>query len=98
MLHPFPATLLVPRDPAVSRAEAAAWSRTLRDVEGRYQSAVGVPPRAFRRTRQAHLYRYEVSSPRGLVYQGLVGEVRLADLLPHEATLGAWALKPTPPF
>lgn len=39
-----------------------------------------------------------MSSPRGLVYQGMVGEVRLADLLPHEATLGTWAVKPTPPI
>lgn len=97
MLHPFRATLLSVTDPIVTRAEAARWSRSIRDSGGADLAVPGAPPGAYRHTREALLYGYTVTSPLGVVFSGLVGAVRLLDLLPHEDTLRAWGMKPSPP-
>lgn len=71
----------------MSRDEAAAASRALRHAAARYQSASDLPELLpFRRTGPA-LYRYTVSTPGGSLLTGLVGLVRLDQLLPHEETI-----------
>ncbi|MBI5157748.1 MAG: DUF1015 family protein [Acidimicrobiia bacterium] len=86
MLAPFAAHLAATPDP-MSRDEAAAASRALRHAVARYQSADDLPELLPYRTSGPSLYHYSVTGPAGTMVSGLVGLVRVATLLPHEATI-----------
>jgi hypothetical protein len=90
MLSPFPGYVPAGRGP-LSSADAAAYSRRIRDEAGRYQPdqvleravADGViePPVGRR------LFRYEIRRKGHDTVIGLVGVARASDLIPHEDTI-----------
>lgn len=101
MLFPFHGYLLGGSDPATS-AVAAAGARRLREGARRYQPgelvARAVADGLLRPTAAPRLFRYRIddeTSGRSVV--GLVGEVAVGDLLPHEGTRGG-PIDPAPPI
>lgn len=90
MLFPFHGYLLGSSDPTAS-ATAAARARRVRDGARRYQPGpvVGraVAEGVLRSSTTPHLYRYRIiDETHGREVIGLVGEVPVAHLIPHERT------------
>lgn len=83
----------------MSSGDAARIGRAVRDEAGRYQSLDPVTRAVDRRLLRPHpkpsLYRYRINLPSGPLLEGLVGVVRLEELIPHEGTVGE-AGKPAP--
>jgi hypothetical protein len=91
MLFPFHGYLLGAPGPTTS-ATAAARARRIRDGARRYQPgpvmARAVAEGILRSSVTPHLYRYSIiDASHGREVIGLVGEVPVADLVPHERTL-----------
>lgn len=93
MLSPFPGLVLDAAGP-VTRSDAAAWGRAVRDAPEADRALHRLSP--YRAEERSRLYRYSIDAPTGRVYQGLIGVVAVGSLVPHEETLAHQPVTPPP--